>query len=46
MKAVFIELPASERHRGDYLDDDSFTQLQGAALKDRVKDELRLRKRS
>jgi len=28
MKAVFIELPAFERHRDDYLDDDSFAQLQ------------------
>jgi hypothetical protein len=28
MKAVFIELPAFERHREDYLDDDSFSQLQ------------------
>jgi len=28
MKAVFIELPAFERHRDDYLDDDAFAQLQ------------------
>lgn len=28
MKAVFIELPAFERFRGDYLDDDGFRQLQ------------------
>lgn len=28
MKAVFIELPAFERHRGDYLNDDGFRQLQ------------------
>jgi hypothetical protein len=28
MRAVFIELPAFERYRADYLDDDSFTQLQ------------------
>jgi len=28
MKAVFIELPAFERGRADYLDDDSFSQLQ------------------
>ena len=28
MKAVFIELPAFERHRDDYLDDDGFAQLQ------------------
>ncbi len=32
MRAVFIELPAFERHRGDYLDDDGFTQLQGALM--------------
>ena len=28
MQAVFIELPAFERHREDYLDDEGFTQLQ------------------
>jgi hypothetical protein len=28
MKAVFIELPAFERHRDDYLDDDSLSRLQ------------------
>jgi hypothetical protein len=28
MKAVFIELPAFERHRDDYLDDDSISRLQ------------------
>lgn len=28
MKAVFIELPAFERHRKDYLDDDAFSRLQ------------------
>ena len=28
MKGIFIELPAFERHRGDYLDDDGFRQLQ------------------
>lgn len=28
MKAVFVELPAFERHRGDYLDDNSFRELQ------------------
>ena len=28
MKAVFIELPAFERHRDDYLDDDGFARLQ------------------
>jgi hypothetical protein len=28
MKAVFVELPAFERHRADYLDDDAFRELQ------------------
>ena len=28
MKAVFIELPAFERHRAEYLDEDSFRDLQ------------------
>src|SRR5262249_18587584 len=28
MKAVFVELPAFERHRSDYLDDDAFVRLQ------------------
>ncbi len=28
MKAVFIELPAFERQRADYLDDDGFQHLQ------------------
>ena len=28
MKAVFIELPAFERHREEYLDDEAFSTLQ------------------
>jgi hypothetical protein len=28
MKAVFVELPAFERHRSDYLDDSGYRQLQ------------------
>jgi hypothetical protein len=28
MKAVFIELPAFERQRGNYLDDEAFNELQ------------------
>ncbi|HKO95727.1 MAG TPA: hypothetical protein VJU86_01965 [Pyrinomonadaceae bacterium] len=28
MKAVFVELPAFERNRADYLDDDAFRELQ------------------
>src|SRR5215475_9928166 len=34
MKAVFVELPAFERHRDDYLDDDSFTRLQNLLMAD------------
>ena len=32
MKAVFIELPAFERYRDDYFDDDDFGWLQGALM--------------
>jgi len=32
IKAVFIELPAFERHRRDYLDDDAFSRLQDALM--------------
>ena len=34
MDAVFIELPAFERHREGYLDDDSFHRLQLALIGD------------
>ena len=33
MKAVFIELPAFERHRTVYLDDDSFRALQNQLMR-------------
>jgi hypothetical protein len=33
MKAVFVELPAFERHRTDYLDDDGFWGLQEFLMK-------------
>lgn len=33
MKAVFVELPAFERHRADYLDDDAYRLLQNFLLK-------------
>ena len=33
MKAVFVELPAFERHRADYLDDAAFARLQQALMK-------------
>lgn len=32
MQAVFIELPAFERHRDDYFDDGSFNRLQIALM--------------
>ena len=28
MKAVFVELPAFERHRAEYFDDETFSELQ------------------
>ena len=33
MKSVFIELPAFERHRSDYLDDAAFSELQQLMMK-------------
>ena len=33
MKAVFVELPAFERHRSYYLDDESFRALQDELMK-------------
>lgn len=33
MKAVFVELPAFERHRADYLDDDAFRRLENLLMK-------------
>lgn len=32
MQAVFIELPAFERHRAEYLDDEAFARLQIALM--------------
>lgn len=32
MKAIFVEMPAFERHRKDYLDDDAFRKLQAAMM--------------
>jgi len=32
VKAVFVELPAFERHRADYLDDDAFRRLQSLLM--------------
>ncbi|MDH0493355.1 type II toxin-antitoxin system RelE/ParE family toxin [Comamonas aquatica] len=34
MKAVFVELPAFERYRADYLDDQNFRSLQDSLMKD------------
>jgi hypothetical protein len=34
VKAVFVELPAFERHRSKYLDDLAFAELQRLLLKD------------
>jgi hypothetical protein len=33
MELVFVELPAFERHRADYLDDDGFRALQNLLMK-------------
>ena len=33
MKAVFVELPAFERYRPDYLDDENFRDLQHSLMK-------------
>src|SRR4030067_317539 len=33
MRAVFVELPAFERHRADYLDDDAFRKLESLLMK-------------
>lgn len=32
MKAIFVELPAFERHRAHYLDDDAFRSLQNSLM--------------
>lgn len=34
MKAVFVELPAFERRRTEYFDDDAFCELQELLMKD------------
>jgi hypothetical protein len=33
MQAIFVELPAFERHRADYLDDDAFRRLESLLMK-------------
>ncbi len=32
MKAIFVEIPAFERYRKDYLDDEAFRKLQAAMM--------------
>ena len=34
MKALFVELPAFQRHRAEYLDDEAFSALQAALMAD------------
>jgi hypothetical protein len=34
VKALFVELPAFERHRSGYLDDEAFSALQAALMAD------------
>lgn len=40
MKATFVELPAFERHRADYLDDDAFLALQNRLMKNHMAGDL------
>jgi hypothetical protein len=40
MKAVFVELPAFERHRAEYLDDEGFSSLQGELMRNPVAGEV------
>lgn len=40
MKAVFVELPAFDRYRDKYLDDDSFRRLQDALMVNPVAGDL------
>jgi hypothetical protein len=47
VRAVFIELPAFERHRSTYLDDEGFSKLQAQQrnqLKALIKTELERRR--
>jgi hypothetical protein len=34
VKALFVELPAFQRHRAEYLDDEAFSALQAALMAD------------
>jgi len=40
MKAVFVELPAFERQRAEYLDDEGFSALQGELMRNPVAGEV------
>jgi hypothetical protein len=46
VKGVFVELPAFERHRTSYLDDEAFRSLQSQMLKRMIKAELEARRMS
>ena len=40
MKATFVELPAFERHRADYLDDEAFLAMQNLLMKNPTSGDL------
>ena len=40
MKAVFVELPAFDRHRAEYLDDDNFRSLQNLLMRNPLAGDL------
>jgi hypothetical protein len=40
VRAVFVELPAFARHRADYLDDDTFRELENLLMKNPVAGDL------
>jgi hypothetical protein len=40
MKGIFIELPAFERHRARYLDDDGYRKLQDSMMEDPIAGDL------
>lgn len=46
MRAVFVELPAFERHRPEYLDDDEFRALQNFLMNHPEAGEIRFQVRA
>jgi len=40
MRALFVELPAFEKHRRDYLDEEAFRELQNALMADPLAGDL------